>query len=228
MNAVVVIAWRDLEQCPYRRAALVYVRGFYDQLELPVVMADCADPFTKARALNSAIELLTDDTIVIQSDPDSVLTDILRYREAVLLAYSAPGLVIPHTRYLYLAREASEQILRFWWEPGEAGPADCEESGHAGVGNVTVFSRATWLAAGGYDERFPLWAGDDAAFAYACGALAGEQRRLPGDVIHLWHPRLEASLPGSDGYDRQAEILDQYRDAEAIGPEAVRALIEAR
>ena len=61
-----------------------------------------------------------------------------------------------------------------------------------------------------------------------CAAFVGDTRRVEGDVVHLWHPRLEASIPGTDAYIEHFEILERYRDAAARGPGAVRALVEAR
>ena len=233
MTAVVVMAYRDLG-CAYRRRAFEYVRQFhrnlgYGDMLAPVVIVDCPDPFTKARALNHAIRELDPGTIIVQVDPDSFLPGgTFVYEDAIREAAVSPGLVIPHTRYLYLCDPSTRLLFNGGLEIGELGPTDCDSFGHAGVGNVTVFSRETWEQAGGYDERFPLWGGDDAAFAYACGGLVAPQRRLPGDVIHLWHPRHPDSQVGSRGYDAQAAILDQYRDAEAIGPEAIRELVENR
>lgn len=222
-----MIAWRDLG-CLHRRAAFEYVRAHVGRLlgHLPgYLVIAAAEPFTKARALNRAIIALPAETVVVQLDADSFLkTSATGYRVAIEFAAEDPGLVVPHTHAVYLSEKATERILAgaqtAGFLEGEIVPAS--------VGCVTVFSRQTWELAGGYDERFGLWGGDDAAFAYACGALAGEQRRLGGDVLHLHHPRPAASTPGTPGYLRQAVILDQYRDAEAAGGDALRALVEAR
>ena len=223
-----MIAWRDVYRDPYRLRAFEYVRAYYDELELPVVIAGgSGERFTKTSALNEAIRLLLPETIIVQSDPDSFLRWTDATQDAVDEASAAPGLVIPHERYLYLGETATRNLFRGDWlrEPVDL---DCDSHGHAGVGNVTVFSRETWERAGGYDERFGIWGGDDAAFAYACGALVAPQRRLPGDVIHLYHPRHPDSMIGSPGYAAQAAILDQYRDAEAIGTDALRELVANR
>ena len=69
---------------------------------------------------------------------------------------------------------------------------------------------------------------EDAAFRYACDALVAPTRRLPGDAVHLFHPRLPISIPGGPGYVEQFAIVAEYRDAAEEGPEAVRALVENR
>ena len=193
-------------------------------------MVDSGDPFTKARALNRAIAGLPPKTIIVQSDPDSFLAEPSHYRAAIRQAGMAPGLVVPHSRYLYLNADATcatladGRLVRLATEIER----DVDEIGPLGVGNVTVYSKETWEQAGGYDERFPMWGGDDAAFAIACGALVAEQRRLTGDVIHLYHERLPESSPGNRGYIAQLEILAAYRDADAVGAKAVRELVANR
>lgn len=216
MTAEVVIAYRDLG-CPHRRASFEFVHAHYTRLGYPVIVESGDDTFTRAKAINTAIRRSSAD-IIIQSDPDSfVAPDALQ--AAVELA-AQPGLVIPHDRYLYLTREATRAFYA-----GQPNVADYDVTGE-GVGNVTVFSRATWQQAGGLDERFGMWGGDDAAFAYATEAFCGPLRRIPGDMIHLWHPRLPESVPGSPGFVEQFTLVAEYRDAAAAG--TVRQYVEAR
>jgi hypothetical protein len=74
-----------------------------------------------------------------------------------------------------------------------------------------------------------LWGGDDAAFAFACEAFTGNPlRKVAGPALHSWHPRLPESIPGNPGYDEQFRLVVEYRDAAGRGPDAVRALVEAR
>jgi hypothetical protein len=229
-DVVFVIAYRDMGD-PHRAAAFRYVCDYYLRLDCPVLVesgvSDAA--FTRAGALNSMIAAVPGNPVVVQTDPDSLVPlDTLRH--AIAMADACGGLVIPHDRYLYLAPAPTTAILTggVGVDPFSAGPEHCESFGPNGSGNVTVFCRATWQAAGGYDERFGLWGGDDAAFAYACEALVGPARRLHGDMVHLWHPRLPQSVPGHPGYSAQFAILAAYRDAAATGPEAVRELVRNR
>jgi hypothetical protein len=226
LSVAVVIPWRNLNGCEHRQRAFECVMDFYDDLDYPVIVADCPDPFTKPRALNAAISALPPWTVIVQSDPDSYLARVVDYRRAIEAAIAEPGLVIPHDRYLYLTPEVTEEVLR--GDRYDVGPDDCEESGGGGRGNVTVFSKETWGQAGRYDERFPVWGGDDVAFSLACEALVGPTRRLPGDLIHLWHPRQPGSIVGSSGYLDQFSLLAQYRDAAAVSRSAVRRLVRSR
>jgi hypothetical protein len=187
----------------------------------------CPEPFTRARGLNAAVRAARHD-VILQADPDTVVPPE-QAREAVRLAAEADGLVVPYSRYLYLTEAATNRLHahRLSSLPN-FGPEDCEFSGEGGAGPVTAFTRRTWEAARGYDERFGMWGGDDAAFAYAVDAYVAPMRRLAGPALHSWHPRLPESVPGTPEYVAGFELLARYRDAAAEGPEAVRALVEER
>lgn len=227
-DVVVVIAYRDMG-CPHRRASADYVWDWYTAHGYEVVVSSGSsdETFTRAAAINSGIRLV-DHPVIVQSDPDSLIPDPDRLAAAVRLAADGDGLVVPHNRYLYLTKHVTGHVLAGDFDLADVGPGDCDESGPDGVGNVVVFSRHTWRQAGGFDERFGLRAGDDAAFRYATEAMVGPIRRLPGDVVHLWHPRLPMADPAHPDYVTQFAILAEYRDAAAAGPEAVRRLVAER
>lgn len=225
MTVAVVIAYKDMG-CPHRAASFEVVRGFYTDLGFDVIVEGGDENFTRASGINGAIAR-TDATVIVQSDPDSLVTPA-QLEAGIALAEQEDGLVTPFERYLYVNEQVTDEILR-----GDRGlfnvrPIDCDESGLGGVGNVAIFSRSTWQTVGGFDEGMGLWAGDDAAFRYASDAFCQHLRRLPGDMIHLWHPRMAESVPGHPGYVKQFSVLEQYRDAAAVGDEAVRDLVRTR
>ncbi len=158
----------------------------------------------------------TTGDIIVHADPDSIV-NLANVLEAVKLAGDADGLVVPFDRYYYLTEDATDRLLGDEEHDPESINLDVaeniEHSGPGGVGNCTVYSRATWQIVGGYDERFGLWAGDDAAFAFATGVLVAPQRRLTGAAVHLWHEPHPDSVVGSVGYLAQMTILEEYRDA---------------
>lgn len=226
-DVVVVIAYRDMG-CPHRRASAAYVQRWYARHGYKAIQSQGVDDatFTRAAAINAGVRL-ANQPVIVQSDPDSLIPDPVRLAEAVQLAVDADGLVIPHDRYLYLSEAATVEVLA-GRHPSTVGPADCDEYGPDGYGNVVVFSQRTWATVGGFDERFGLRAGDDRAFAYACEAWFGPPRRLPGDVVHLHHPRLAAYEPGGDKYAAQFALLAEYRDAAAANPDQVRRMVAER
>ncbi len=241
-DVTVVIAYRDMG-CPHRRRSFAYMHGWYAglatgwQLDLGWgvnihVEAGTDDAtFTRASAINAGVRA-TASRIIIQTDPDT-LVNPMYLRKAVQLAAEHNGLVFPHNRYVRLGAVATDDYLsgrRTLWSmspPDYEGPAG-HGSGPDSPGGTVVFSRRTWELARGFDERFGLWGGDDAAFAYAAAALTTNHRRTGGDVTHLWHPRLPQSEIGSPAYVDQFAILAQYRDAAALGPQHVRDLVATR
>jgi hypothetical protein len=226
-DVAVVMAFRDMG-CFHRRAAFGFVSAWYQQRGYAVVVEAGADDesFTRASAINAAVRN-SDADVIVQSDPDSLVPE-KQLREAITLARFHDGLVIPHTRYLYLSEGVTAAVLTDERLLPTLGPADCDDHGRMGSGNVVVFSRRTWEEAGGFDERFGLWGGDDGAFAVAAAAFCRPSRRRPGDMVHLWHPRLPQSVPGHPGYVEQFALVAQYRDAAALGPATVRDLLARR
>ena len=227
MSFSIVCAWRDYGD-EYRRASHAWTRSYWRHHFPDAELVEAApEPFTRAAGLNAAIRIAKHD-VILHADPDTVVP-VEQAREAVRLAAEADGLVVPYDRYLYLNAHATK-ILHS--RPLDAMPAfgdgDCEFSGTGGAGPVTAFSRRTWELARGYDERFAVWGGDDAAFAYACDAYVGPMRRLAGPAVHSWHPRLPESVPGTAEYAEGFELLARYRDAAAAGSDAVLALVEER
>lgn len=222
-DVAVVIAHQD-RGCPHRARAFGFVYSWYNGHGFEVIVNGAGGPdFTRASAINTAIRS-TRARVIVQSDPDSLVPEQQLWA-AIDAARRAEGLVVPHDEYLYLTPAATAQIYGRARGYDDMGADDCEVPPGKGQGNVVVFSRTTWQRSGGFDERFPLWGGDDAAFAYATAAFCGPLRRVPGKMVHLWHPRLPQSAPGHPGYRAQFAILAQYRDAAAIGPAAVRKLV---
>ncbi len=222
----VVLAYRNLG-CPHRLASFKYVHRYYRGLGFEVVVEHGTDDdtFTRASGINAGVRKAT-ARVIVQSDPDS-LAPPANLEEAIALAREADGVVAPFDRHLYLNLAATRQVLD-GRHLDTLGPGDCEYHGSGGVGNALVFSRRTWETCGGFDERFGLWGGDDSAFVHAADAYTQPLRRVPGDVVHLWHPRLPASNPETIEYVDQFVLVAEYRDAAELGPEAVRDYVESR
>jgi hypothetical protein len=249
-GVVVVMAYHEFPgegQVP-RRESMHAVDGFYRSLGLPVVIESRSripgldgkvGRFTRARAINAGVRRAraAGATIIVQSDPDSLVSEAQLATAIEVVRSYGLGLVVPFTRYCYLTAQWSRVAIRNL--PGKHVPNGwgvtggmalyCDEMGSGGVGNVTVFNVDTWVAARGLDERFPLWGGDDVVFAHSCEAMTGvPTRRVEGDMFHLWHPRLPQSVPGHPLYAQQFSIVAEYRDAVRHGPDAIRELVEAR
>lgn len=231
---VVVMPFRDVTGDPHRVEALAYVTALYRQWVPDWTLTPPDDgvdaEWHRVAALNRMCAAAPGDAVIVYSDPGSFVAGRLRIREAAAMAGAALGLVVPFTEARYLSRWSSLRVTTWPFEmsAGELSVLPCDEVVPNGVGNLVVFTRETWGTVGGFDERFGLYGGDDGAFAVACGAWFGPHRRLPGDVIHLWHPRLRASIPGTAEYLAQFELVAEYRDANEVGPDAVKRLVANR
>lgn len=221
MRPGIVIAYRDLGVVA-RRRAFAQVVAWYGQLGWPIIIEPGpeGEPFSRAQAINWAVRRSETD-VLLQVDPDS-LVSLDAARLAVGMA-QVSGLVVAFDSHWYLTDWATRGALldlaeRTFQPESWADPEYVDEHGTTGVGNVVAFSRLTWQAAGGFDERFGTWGGDDGAFerstAIVCGAPT---RRVPGPMVHLWHPRLPESRPGHPEYERQFELAARYRDARTVG-----------
>lgn len=225
MTFSIVCAWKDLDDA-YRRRGFEFTRRYwkYHFPEAELVVGE-PDPFTRAAGLNEAVRDASYD-LILQADPDTIVPPAQAV-EALRLAGEG-GLVVAYDEYLYLDEKSTRTLHDA--PLGELplfGPRDCQISGRGGAGPVTAFTRATWAAAHGYDERFGLWGGDDIAFMHAVWAYTGiEMRTVPGSALHSYHPRLPDSIPGNPGYAKQWALTARYRDAAAIGRHAVRNLVE--
>jgi hypothetical protein len=218
-----VIPWRDNGD-QWRRRWFAQAVDHWARSGLEVVTGQGG----YGEAINDGVRRARAETVLVV-DADVALPHG-RALEALRLAAEAPGLVVAHDRVVWLTREASRQLTVPWaltlldaedrWTGGEA---TVEQRIPFGVGTAVAFSRATWEQAGRQDPS--AGHGHDAAFALACGVLSGEQRRLPGDVLHLWHERPARAV--EDPPEVWARLRAYHRAAEE-GPAAMRRLVASR
>lgn len=95
---------------------------------------------------------------------------------------------------------------------------------HTIVGGIFALTRAAFEAAGGFDERFVGWGGEDPAFQRAVRTLAGPIRTVPYLLYHLWHPQGTEHETTTPRYQRTLAHFNAYERADG-NPEAMRALV---
>ena len=133
------------------------------------------------------------EDVFVLADADCVTT-AATLREAVWLAYQAPGVVWTGDSIRILDRDTTERITS--WEGaaaetpyGEVRPADSTPQ-------LLTIRRDFFDRVGGYDEAYVGYGFEDYDFRQRCAALA-PLRAAHGTIVHLWHePDREKVEPG--------------------------------
>ncbi len=146
-----------------------------------------------AKARNRALAFGEDSFVFNDADslcrPEQIQT-------AVRLAEMSPGLVFAYTSYCRLSQRATEALMS--WRDAFEAPVEWEMVGSLSSGCVAI-SRESFLEAGGYDESW-LDGYEDYDFALRCNER-WPNRRVEGELVHLWHPR--PAVEPENGRDRR-------------------------
>ena len=181
------------------------------------------EPFSLARASNRAAKLAGDWQTAFYVGADFLLADPQQALEAVAVAERTGQLTFAHDVLVQLDEQETADLM--------AGDPAVLPRG-AGIRHPNTFSgalavpRALWDEAGGFDERFVDWGGDDISFWAACCALRGGFQRVAGDAFHLWHPRSRAENEENSSYPSNHALMCRYLDAKHSSEEMLRILRE--
>lgn len=227
MTFSVAIPFRDRGRDANRPANLKRVIEHWREVGIePHVVGDGRsgdEQFCRSAAYNIAARELDAD-ILVYSESD-LIVPIEQILKGVELAASAPGLVVPFSRFMAVEPRESEMVRQHLIHPSAAFAqqmrGDCQS-----IGAVNIVSRESIAAIGQWPEEFEgAWFDDDACEA-AFRTCCGPTRFVNGDGYHLYH------LPGASGEhltdaDRAATAANQarfelYRQAET--PERIREL----
>lgn len=231
MNIAVIIPFRDRGKDPNRPANLVRVlehwRDFRITQGATVTVVDdgrCGyESFNRSAAYNRGASY-TDADVLVYSESD-LLVDADQILRACDQAVSAPGLVVPFSRFMAITEDDSEWVRDHTLAPHEARATQVRGDRQS-IGAVNVVSREALSLIGQYDESFDgAWYDDDAmcrAFEVCCGPT----RFIDGPGYHLYH------LPGASGdhltdADRAATERNKARYQlyrQATTPERIREL----
>src|SRR5690606_20432494 len=127
---------------------------------------------------------------------------------------------LPYTTFTGLTREQTVRILLQGAPLNVGGEPDLVSTNS--VGGCMVIDCDAYWAAGGQDEGFVGWGGEDVAFWAACEALLGETVRHAGVLYGLWHP--SDMRPKTVRYRKMIERQNRYR-ALRRKPEEMRKLV---
>ena len=83
-------------------------------------------------------------------------------------------------------------------------------------GGAFVIRSERYLKAGGMDERFLGWGGEDNAFGMALDLIGSNSLLLKAEpAFHLWHQRTQASRYEHENYEKNLELLSWWQAATA-------------
>jgi glycosyl transferase family 7 (putative galactosyltransferase) len=163
-------------------------------------------PFCKTAAVNDAFRRSAGDIIVIL-DADCYIDAgvVLGCAGQIRAARRRRRRMwfIPYRHFYRLTDAASRLVLasspqdpyRFSTPPP---PEDTEEASGQSVGHwygalIQVMPREAFIAAGGMDERFSGWGGEDISFMNAVDTLYAPHHTTRNQTLHMWHPHIGVS-----------------------------------
>jgi glycosyltransferase involved in cell wall biosynthesis len=201
VDVSLVIPWRSH---PSRVAAFDFVCSFFsdflnarDELwELILCDGDPSLPFNVSAARNAGVRAAKADVLLI------VDADSFAEPEAIAAALDSAADGRMHfcfDTFVYLNEEESSQVL--------AGAQPNRRSGAPHESSVMVISRDAYWIAGGSDERFTHWGGEDNALRLAAESMLGAAQWHSGVGFTLHHESNRWCRP------EQVALLQRYRDA---------------
>jgi hypothetical protein len=219
----VIIPWRDSGD-QERRDNLAYVHEYYLGLEIgPVIVAGdgvSSGSFNRSAAYNRGMAQVEAETY-LWNEADTLLP-AEQIEEAVTLARSEPGNVLPFTERHELDPAQTRSVLRgradpFMMQGGAAIFLDRSSIGQAGVTSRQTID----LIGGRWDEGFAGWGFDDNAMHHIFATLAGAPRWVGGKGIHLYHQPgfVSPTTVQAEATERNAQ---RFRNLCALSPQDLR------
>ena len=166
---------------PLRRRNLQHVLAFYRD-SFPDWLIQQIGKGTLSASRNAGVDA-TAAEIVVLNDADTLCPPD-QIEEAVWLAQKQPGPVSCFEMYLRLSEQATATLTG--WQEAFTAPVEVALYEPPSNGCMAI-SRSSYVAVGGYDERFRQWGFEDMDFSARAHALYGKARTVSGEAVHLWH-----------------------------------------
>ena len=215
-DVIVAFPWRPT---PDRERAFRFVSGWYRD-NLPgakIVAVDAGGAqFSRAASRNLAVRCAAAADVVVLNDADTIPTP-RAVRAAITAAHHRGGLHFGLDTMRYLTEDETEQLY--------AGQRP-RVTGIAHDSSVMAIRPADYWLAGGQDERFTGWGGEDGAFTSACTTFLGRPRWHHGTALSLWHAG-DCRDIGSERWRPNGDLAGRYLAARG-DIDAMRALIAER
>lgn len=205
----------------------------YWENELPeaevIIGTDENTPFCKTHAVNDAFRKATGDVIVILDADCYISAESIREAARHIRHARRHGKklwFIPYRRFYRLTESASLRLL----DSDPADPVtfndpppkhDLDTHGGVSFGHwygalIQVMPREAFIEAGGMDERFRGWGGEDISFMHAVDTLYGRHKTINGAVYHVHHPTIKGKWlatrqwEGQDGPEMNDWLSTMY------------------
>ncbi|MEU6147724.1 galactosyltransferase-related protein [Streptomyces sp. NPDC047081] len=142
-------------------------------------------PFNRALAMNRGAEQAADGSILCLLDGDILPDEEFILRNAARVSQDPSHLHLPYSDMFCLLPADSATMASDGYRPGR------EHNGYLithPVGGCVWITRESFMSAGGFDENFKGWGGEDRDFADRAHKVA-PIRRHPELLSHLFHER---------------------------------------
>jgi hypothetical protein len=201
---VVAVPWRPT---PDRLTAFMYVRDWYAE-QFPDWIFGTADSgaeqFNRAASRNACVRMAENACadVVVLNDADTIPVKGA-VAAAVYGAADDGRLHFGLDTMLYLTPEEQEAWERGEQPTREALPHDS---------SVIAIRPASYWQAGGQDERFTGYGGEDGAFTSACTAILGPPVWHQGMALSLYHDPSVRDI-GSERWKPNSALAKRYGQA---------------
>lgn len=200
--------------------------------EIVVCSDDGQDPFGKSQAVNRGAEAARGDVLFIW-DADCWAPPEQVEAAAAVVRDDPNTWARPWRRKVKLGQAETARILALGgdWDGTWDRKAPREAMNAFWASPPLALHRSAFEEVGGMDERFRGWGGEDIAFARALWKTGhGFAKGIPGDCVHLWHPRGDRvgrdRWPGQEVSTVNDHLVHEYNRART--PEEMRELIARR
>ncbi|MEY2698267.1 MAG: hypothetical protein RL720_223 [Actinomycetota bacterium] len=164
-------------------------------------------PFNKAKACNAGWAHARSNVIAF-IDADTYVNPAV-LAAAIRRIERTDEVIRPFGALVELTKEERDVFLSSGELPATESPEVSDIRGHEVIpatGGIVILSRNRYLKAGGMDESFQGWGGEDDAFSTALRRCDSTLLTVRTEVAyHLWHPRSEADRYAHPHYAQNAQ-----------------------
>lgn len=159
------------------------------ECQILIGTGDGMGPFNRSAARNEAYKRSKGE-IVIFADADTLFVPEFLQFALDDVALGTSEWALPYTTYYNADEEwsAAYRTTPFEFRPNGEALISFQHRLLTSVSGIVVTTRDAVERVHGYDERFTGWGYEDNAFEAAMSTLCGKPSRVPGYVVHLWHP----------------------------------------